>query len=157
MRWSYKIVQYDYKKEGLLGGTFLDEAEIEQSMNEFGKAGWELVSLLEVQDGLTATFKQPLEEPPQHSRTRPVGEAKQEEQTVGSARFLRPERVQKPLNSQGDELAGRGIAEEENVPKGDVPVAPSHRPLQPEQTKVEKKRSSIEEDTNRGAGSIRIE
>lgn len=60
MRWSYKTVHYELKKDGLLGSTFLDESEIEISLNEYGKAGWELVSLLETLDGLTAVFKQPL-------------------------------------------------------------------------------------------------
>ena len=140
MRWSYKIVQYDYKKEGLLGGTFLDEAEIEQSMNEFGKAGWELVSLLEVQDGLTATFKQPLEEPPQH-RARLVSEAKQEERIVPAARFLRSDRVQKTVISQGDELTERNAAEKENVPIENIPATPPPRTFR--STPVEKKRSSV--------------
>ena len=48
------------KKEGLLGSAFLDESEIEQSLNEYGKAGWELVSMVETLDGLIAVFKQPL-------------------------------------------------------------------------------------------------
>jgi hypothetical protein len=48
------------KKEGLLGSAFLDESEIEQSLNEFGAAGWELVSMLETRDGIMAVFKQPL-------------------------------------------------------------------------------------------------
>lgn len=61
MRWGYKTVQYGLKKEGLLGSSFLDEAEVEQSLNEFGQAGWELVSLFGMHDGLMAVFKQPLE------------------------------------------------------------------------------------------------
>ncbi|MDO9041361.1 MAG: DUF4177 domain-containing protein [Desulfocapsaceae bacterium] len=61
MRWGYKTVQFGLKKEGLLGSSFLDEAEVEQSLNEFGLAGWELVSLFGMQDGLMAVFKQPLE------------------------------------------------------------------------------------------------
>ncbi len=60
MRWSYKTVHYDLKKEGILGSAFLDESEIELSLNQYGKAGWELVSLLETMDGLIAVFKQPL-------------------------------------------------------------------------------------------------
>ena len=60
MRWSYKTIHYDLKKEGILGGSFLDESEIELSLNQYGKAGWELVSLLETMDGLIAVFKQPL-------------------------------------------------------------------------------------------------
>ncbi len=59
MRWSYKTEHFGLKKEGLLGGAFLDEAEIEVTLNEFGRAGWELVSLLEVNDGLMGVFKQP--------------------------------------------------------------------------------------------------
>ncbi len=60
MRWSYKTVHFSLKKEGFLGSVFLDEAEIEVSLNEFGKSGWELVSFMEVNDGLIAVFKQPL-------------------------------------------------------------------------------------------------
>lgn len=48
------------KKEGLLGSAFLDEMEVEYSLNEYGEAGWELVSFVEVSDGLLAVFKQPL-------------------------------------------------------------------------------------------------
>lgn len=59
MRWSYKTEHFSLKKEGLLGSAFLDEAEIELSLNEFGKAGWELVSFMEVNDGVIAIFKQP--------------------------------------------------------------------------------------------------
>jgi len=60
MRWSYKTEHFSLKKEGLLGSAFLDEAEIEISLNEFGKAGWELVSFMEVNDGMIAVFKQPI-------------------------------------------------------------------------------------------------
>jgi hypothetical protein len=60
MRWSYKTVHYELKKEGLLGSAFLDESEVEISLNEYGKAGWELVSMLETSDGIIAVFKQPL-------------------------------------------------------------------------------------------------
>lgn len=59
MRWSYKTVHFSLKKEGLLGSAFLDESEIEISLNNYGKAGWELVSFTEVSDGLIAVFKQP--------------------------------------------------------------------------------------------------
>ncbi len=61
-RWSYKTVHYPMKKEGLLGSAFLDEFEIETSLNEYGIAGWELVSVIENLEGLTAIFKQPLGE-----------------------------------------------------------------------------------------------
>lgn len=60
MCWSYKTVHFDLQKEGLLGNAFLDESEVERSLNEYGKAGWELVSILETQEGLLAVFKQPI-------------------------------------------------------------------------------------------------
>ena len=61
MRWGYKTVHFELKKEGLLGSGFLDESEIEEELNEFGRNGWELVSVLEVQDGIIVIFKQPLD------------------------------------------------------------------------------------------------
>lgn len=61
LKWSYKTVHFEMKKEGLLGGSFLDEAEIEEQLNEFGRSGWELTSVIEVQDGVIAFFKQPLD------------------------------------------------------------------------------------------------
>jgi hypothetical protein len=61
VRWSYKTVLFELKKEGLLGSSFIDESEIEESLNEFGKAGWELVSMIDTKDGLIAVFKQLLD------------------------------------------------------------------------------------------------
>ena len=63
MRWIYKTIHFEMKKEGLLGVTFIDETEIEQELNEYGRSGWELISLLEVKDGLIGVLKQPLDEP----------------------------------------------------------------------------------------------
>ena len=61
MKWSYKTVHFELKREGLLGGSFLDETEIEQQLNDFGRSGWELISVIEVQDGIIAFFKQSLD------------------------------------------------------------------------------------------------
>lgn len=58
MKWSYKTVHFELKKEGLLGGTFLDETEIEEQLNDYGRSGWELISVIEVHDGIIAFFKQ---------------------------------------------------------------------------------------------------
>lgn len=62
MRWIYKTVHFELKKEGLLGSSFIDETEIEQELNEYGRSGWELISLMEVKDGLIGVLKQPLDE-----------------------------------------------------------------------------------------------
>jgi len=81
MKWSYKTVHFELKKEGLLGSGFLDESEIEQELNEFGQRGWELVSVLEVQDGIIAFFRQPLHLEDSYSapQLRTVEEDRQEE------------------------------------------------------------------------------
>ncbi len=63
MKWGYKTVHFELKKEGLLGGSFLDEAEIEEQLNDFGRSGWELISVIEVQQGIVCFFKQPLQLP----------------------------------------------------------------------------------------------
>lgn len=60
MRWCYKTVHFPMKKEGFLGSAFVDEAEVELSLNEYGQSGWELTSIIETQDGVIAFFKQPL-------------------------------------------------------------------------------------------------
>jgi len=79
MRWSYKTVHFELKKEGLLGAGFLDETEIEQELNDFGRSGWELISVLEVQDGIIAFFKQSLEPPSSyHQRSEEVQEKRSE-------------------------------------------------------------------------------
>lgn len=61
MRWSYKTIHFELKKEGLLGGAFLDVPEIEQALNEYGRRGWELVSIIETGDGLVGVLKQPID------------------------------------------------------------------------------------------------
>jgi hypothetical protein len=61
MRWGYKTIHFSLKKDGILGNAFLDETEIEITLNEYGKSGWELISFMEVSDGLIAVFKQPFD------------------------------------------------------------------------------------------------
>ena len=84
MKWSYKTVHFELKKEGLLGSGFLDESEIEQELNEFGQRGWELVSVLEVQDGIIVFFRQPLHLGDSSStpRLRTVEKDRQEEDQI---------------------------------------------------------------------------
>lgn len=112
MRWSYKTVYYELKKEGLLGSSFLDEGEVEESLNEYGHAGWELVSLIEVKDGLIGVLKQPLDSP--------IEEAK-EDDFSRSVNLNPPERKVKPEpiyeevedEADSDELILHPVEEEE--------------------------------------------
>lgn len=60
MRWSYKTIHFELKKEGLLGSAFLDVSEIEEVLNNYGRGGWELVSIIETGDGVMGILKQPI-------------------------------------------------------------------------------------------------
>ena len=80
MRWSYKTVHFELKKDGILGGAFLDESELEQSLNEYGLSGWELISMLEVRDGVIAVFKQALALPERSSA--PAADAQAEKAPI---------------------------------------------------------------------------
>ena len=159
MRWSYKTVHYDYKKEGLLGGVFLDEAEVEESMNEFGRAGWELVSLLEVQEGLMATFKQQIKEGTTSAGQRVVASETKEDQPPPTVtpRFLRPERP--PQESVPPRRQIRVESDEETEEKSRPDTAtPPIQPLRsmPEKT-IKKRQIHDDEENGSGAGAIRIE
>lgn len=130
MRWSYKTVLYELKKEGLLGSAFLDESEIEQSLNEFGVSGWELISMLETRDGIIAVFKQPL------GRAIPQSSAEEQEE----ARTL------------GVQPAAQVLAEREPAAREREAVLREREPV------IRAKEKPREEDEPiSGIGSIRIE
>ncbi len=57
--WRYRTIVFEFKKDGLLGDRFIDDEEVENTLNEQGRAGWELVSATMVQDGLLTLMKQP--------------------------------------------------------------------------------------------------
>lgn len=59
MRWQYRTVVFEFQKDGLLGDRFIDDEEVENTLNEQGRAGWELVSATMVQEGLLTLLKRP--------------------------------------------------------------------------------------------------
>lgn len=95
------------KKEGFLGSAFLDEAEVEQALNEYGQSGWELTSIIETQDGVIAFFKQPLGT--QNVKEQSFKEAEEEqsvsyeEEIVASAETYRKEDLHHDDNSPDDD------------------------------------------------------
>ncbi len=142
MRWSYKTLHYELKKEGLLGSAFLDESAMELSLNEYGKAGWELVSILETQEGFIAVFKQPLT----------IG---------GKATYFAEDEDDRPYEPRRVERDGSMLAPDPSKSfkkiGGVVPlVAPidEYEIVADEEDDMEEKKSSIDEDN---IGSIRIE
>lgn len=59
MRWQYRTVVFEFQKDGLLGDRFIDDEEVEKTLNDQGRAGWELVSATMIQEGLLTLFKRP--------------------------------------------------------------------------------------------------
>ncbi len=59
MQWQYRTILFEYHKDGLLGDKYIDDEEVEQTLNEQGAEGWELVGVTPVQEGLLSFLKRP--------------------------------------------------------------------------------------------------
>ncbi|MBM9513136.1 hypothetical protein [Desulfogranum marinum] len=57
MMWQYRTIVFEFAKDGLLGERYIDDEEMEHTLNEQGSMGWELVSAVMVQDGVLAVLK----------------------------------------------------------------------------------------------------
>ena len=57
MLWKYRTILFELTKDGLLGDRYVDDEEMEKSLNEMGALGWELVNVTLLQDGLLAILK----------------------------------------------------------------------------------------------------
>jgi len=55
--WQYRTILFEYQKDGLLGDRYIDDEEMEKTLNEQGSSGWELIAVTPVQEGLLAFFK----------------------------------------------------------------------------------------------------
>ena len=57
MMWQYRTIIFEFAKDGLLGERYIDDEEMENTLNEQGSMGWELVSAVMVQEGVLAVLK----------------------------------------------------------------------------------------------------
>ena len=62
MVWRYRTILFEFAKDGLLGDKYIDEEEMEKSLNELGRRSWELVNVSLIQEGLLAIMKRSVEE-----------------------------------------------------------------------------------------------
>ena len=60
MLWKYRTILFELTKDGLLGDRYVDDEEMEKTLNEMGALGWELVTVTLLQDGLLAILKRPV-------------------------------------------------------------------------------------------------
>lgn len=61
MRWCYKTILFEFHKDNVFGDRYIDEEEVENTLNEQGADGWELVNVSLLREGLLAFCKKPYE------------------------------------------------------------------------------------------------
>ena len=61
MVWQYRTILFEFTKDGLLGDRYVDDEEMEKTLNQMGQDSWELVDVSLLQDGLLTFLKRPLE------------------------------------------------------------------------------------------------
>ncbi len=62
MVWQYRTILFEFTKDGLLGDRYVDDEEMEKTLNLMGQDCWELVDVSLLQDGLLAFLKKPVTE-----------------------------------------------------------------------------------------------
>lgn len=59
MLWQYRTILFEFTKDGLLGDKYVDDEEMEKTLNQLGGQAWELVNVTLLQDGVLAFLKKP--------------------------------------------------------------------------------------------------
>lgn len=62
MVWQYRTILFEFTKDGLLGDRYVDDEEMEKTLNQMGRDSWELVGVSLLQDGLLTFLKRPANE-----------------------------------------------------------------------------------------------
>jgi hypothetical protein len=62
MQWQYRAILFEFTKDGLLGDKYVDDEEMEKTLNQMGRQGWELVNVTLLQDGVLAFLKMPVQQ-----------------------------------------------------------------------------------------------
>ena len=73
MQWQYRTLLFEFTKDGLLGDKYVDDEEMEKTLNEMGRQGWELVNVALLQDGLLTFLKLPLDTGERGAQAAPAG------------------------------------------------------------------------------------
>ncbi|WP_456384451.1 hypothetical protein [Desulfolithobacter sp.] len=58
-RWVYRTILFEFQRDKLLGDKYINDEEVEKTLNEQGTRGWELVGVTTTQEGLLAICKRP--------------------------------------------------------------------------------------------------
>lgn len=61
MMWQYRTILFELSKDSLLGDKYVDDEDVEKTLNQLGGESWELVNVTLLQDGVLAFLKRPTE------------------------------------------------------------------------------------------------
>ena len=149
MLWQYRTVLFEFTKDGLLGDRYVDDEEMEKTLNELGRQSWELVNVSLLQDGLLAFLKRAIEEegrqvaavPQRREEQRPVINRAQ---PVEPAIAVNP--PPPPVESRTPQMGSQPLLHDPTPAEEPAPRRSFDRPL----------RSRKESDDNDLVGGIRI-
>lgn len=72
VHWQYRTILFEFQKDSLLGDKYIDDEELETTLNEQGESGWELVAVTPVREGILSFFKRM--QPPAGAEAKPPSE-----------------------------------------------------------------------------------
>jgi len=115
MLWQYRTILFEFTKDGLLGDKYVDDEDMEKTLNQLGGQSWELVDVTLLQDGVLAFLK------------RPAGEEMMVEEVVEAQPAAPPTPIIKPRSV----AAVPKVIEVEQIQKEDEPLRGLERQRKP--------------------------
>lgn len=152
MVWQYRTILFEFTKDGLLGDRYVDDEEMEKTLNQMGRDSWELVGVSLLQDGLLTFLKRPADEETvgSGSRVRDAGSQPLHERAVEPAVVSRDIPAMSRENRLTDNrppISGRSpVVNEPVFDEEPAPRRSFERPV----------RSRQVQDDNDSVGGIRI-
>ncbi len=149
MLWQYRTVLFEFTKDGILGDRYVDDEEMEKTLNELGRQSWELVNVSLLQDGLLAFLKRALEQDTSQRMTAtqhheeqrpPINKAPSVEPTIA----VNP--PPPPVEQRTPQMGRQPLLHDPITAEDPAPRRSFERPL----------RSRKESDDNDSFGGIRI-
>ena len=149
MLWQYRTVLFEFTKDGLLGDRYVDDEEMEKTLNELGSQSWELVNVSLLQDGLLAFLKRAIGEeaqqrgvaPQRHEEPRPPINRSQPVEPVITVNPPPP-----PVEQRTPQMGRQPLLHDPLPVEEPAPRRSFERPL----------RSRKDNDDNDAVGGIRI-
>jgi hypothetical protein len=147
MQWQYKTILFEFRKDSLLGDKYVDDEDMEKTLNQLGGQGWELVDITLLQDGVLAFLKKPLQE----ERTR-----SEAPRVAAKPSAFHPNPVQPPATHT---MKSMGIVEPEPVAEEEeeeIVVSPRLHDIEPQRPGAPQRKASVRNDDSDFIGGIRI-